>query len=189
MLCSQSLYFHYRRLTLDATKDKQQYYLAIIDQPNQIFNLKFPFIDHNSKMLPLVRYLRQQVRMISSLLPLVLLCHLPRKMRNMSHQTCHNLSSIKTNGNLFRRKFPKLESMIFERFSKYFDILSIMYLRGKCLLPFGWLWYVQLHGLIPTRVASFKNRQRFILKPCAQRCLLITIINLFVIAMAFSESA
>ena len=71
--------------------------------------------------------------MISSLLPLVLLCHLPRKMRNMSHQTCHNLSSIKTNGNLFRRKFPKLESMIFEilhRFSKYFDILSIIYLKG-----------------------------------------------------------
>ena len=71
--------------------------------------------------------------MISSLLPLVLLCHLPRKMRNMSHQTCHNLSSIKINGNLCRVKFPKLEYMMFEkvRFSKYFNIFSIMNFKGK----------------------------------------------------------
>ena len=102
--------------------------------------------------------------MISSLLPLVLLCHLPRKMRNMSHQTCHNLSSIKTNGNLFRRKFTKLESMIFEklavwhRFSKYFNILSIIYLKGKFSFAI-WLAMVYAAARFDTKKSCIFQKQ------------------------------
>ena len=98
--------------------------------------------------------------MISSLLPLVLLCHLPRKMRNMSHQTCHNLSSIKTNGNLCRVKFPKLDYMIFEklRFSKYFNILSIIYLKGKFSFAI-WLAMVYAAARFDTKKSCIFQKQ------------------------------